>query len=84
MRPRCSLPEEGMKICIWGFLSMLNPFLIGSTLANQEIPIKIKKSKMAAPSIADFDISSELWFQMNLVPDTFFGILRHVIGFFDL
>jgi hypothetical protein len=51
-----------MEICIKGFLSMLNPFLTGSTLANKGIPLEIKKSKMVALCIADFDILSELWF----------------------
>ncbi len=37
---------------------MLNPFLTGSTPGNEGIPLKIKKSKMAAQHIADF--SSEL------------------------
>jgi len=36
----------------------LNSFLTGSTLANQGIPLKMKKSKMAALRIADFDILS--------------------------
>ena len=41
---------------------MLNPFPTGTvtTLANQGIPLKIKKSKVAALRIGDFDILSEL------------------------
>jgi hypothetical protein len=44
---------------------MLNPFLTGSTLANQGIPLKIQKFKMAALRIADFDILSELLFYLT-------------------
>jgi hypothetical protein len=34
-------------------------------LANQGIPHKIKNSKLAALHIADFDVSSELWFNLT-------------------
>ena len=46
--------QETLYIVFWG---MLNPFLTGSTLANQGIPLKIKKFKMAAVRVAHFDIS---------------------------
>ena len=58
MSKRCSLPEESMKVCIYGLLSMLNSFLTGSMFANQGIPLKIKKTNMAALCITDFDILS--------------------------
>jgi hypothetical protein len=44
---------------------MLNPFLTVSTLANQGVPFKIKKSKMVTLCIADFDISSDRWFYLT-------------------
>ncbi len=60
---------RSMKSCIQRFLGMLNPFLTGSTLANKGIPLKIKKPKMAALRIANFDILSELWFYLTYKHD---------------
>ncbi len=45
---RCALPEESMKLCPWGFLSMLIPKITGTTMANHWLPSKNQLFKMAA------------------------------------
>ena len=45
---RCALPEESMKLCPRGYLSMLISKIAGTTTSFQRFPLKNEKFKMAA------------------------------------